>query len=426
MEDRTILQRRYSKKERSLITLKNILGLIVEYNPFHNGHLYHIQTSKEKTDAHIVVAVMSGSFLQRGEPAFASKWARTKMALHHDIDLVIELPYTYSTQKAEIFATGAVSLLNAIGVNRLCFGSETGEIEPFYETVHTVMEKEEEMNTYIKQAMKKGVSFPKAFAAAFKNTVSTSKTVDLSKPNNILGYHYVKAIKQLKAPIEPFTIKREKANYHDTFFKNNEQIASATAIRNQLIDTNFDFSSIANYVPDVTKKELNRERNLYGTLPHWEHYFPFLQHRILTATLDELREIYDCDEGLEYRLKKIITKVNGYQQFIEAVKTKRYTWTRLQRLFVHILLNTTKSFIKKFCIPTNPPYIRILGMSKKGREYLSSVKKNVEIPIVTRASEYEHPLLDKDILASQIHQLPFVKHISLHDEYKAIPILIDK
>lgn len=398
----------------------------MEYNPFHNGHLFHLHAAKEITNANVIIAVMSGSFLQRGEPAALSKWARTEMALENGIDLVIELPYIFSTQKAEIFATSAVSILSKIGVTRICFGSESGEINEFLNTVSEVMEKETKINMTLKKYVKKGLSYPKAFAKAFQENVDTTKTLDLSKPNNILGYHYVRAIQRLNLRMEAYTIKREKSHYHDDFFQQNEEIASATAIRKNLLETNCNLRSIENYVPSATKQIMEKEIARYGSIPHWEDYFPFLQHKILTANIEDLQQIYDCDEGLEYRLKKMIVKVNTFQQYMEMLKTKRYTWTRLQRLLVHVLMNTTKSFMEKYCNPTSPPYLRILGMSEKGREYLSLQKKKLDIPIISRASEVNHPVLQKDILASHIHTLPFVKKVSLHEEYEAIPIILNR
>lgn len=406
--------------------MKNILGIIVEYNPFHYGHLYHLQQSKNKSAADIVIAVMSGSFLQRGEPACASKWARTEMALASGVDLVIELPYIFATQKAEVFATASVALLKEIGANQLCFGSEGGELHSFHELIDIMLNKEEKINESVRKHLKKGVSYPRAFAEAFQENISSPHILDLSKPNNILGYHYIKAIKELNASIEPYTIKREKSNYHDEFFLHDEKIASATAIRSKLLETGFNVDTIKHYVPSITKQILQSEINQYGSIPHWEDYFPFLQHRIITASLDELRKIYECEEGLEYRLKKFITRASSYEHFMEAVKTKRYTRTRLQRLFVQILMNTTKEFMKEYCQPATPPYIRILGMSAKGRKYLSTVKKKIQIPLVTRASEYSHPVLEKDILASQVYQLPFAKKEVLHKEYEAIPIIVDR
>ncbi|MFA9557345.1 nucleotidyltransferase [Evansella sp. AB-rgal1] len=402
----------------------NILGLIVEYNPFHFGHLHHLKTSQQITDADITIAVMSGSFLQRGEPALTTKWKRTKMALENGVDIVIELPYIFSTQKAEIFSDAAVSLLHSIGANRLCFGSEFGEIDTFSTTVRKVNEHELELNTQIKKYMSDGVSYPRGFSLAFETIFNNEDLIDLSKPNNILGYHYVKSIQKLDSTMIPSTIKREKAEYHDQDVTKGEKIASATSIRKELIERNRKLKEVQSYLPPASTTQLQNHLDEWQEFAHWEKYFPFLQHRIITATVSELHAIYECEEGLEYRLKDAMTKVNSFQTFMEEVKTKRYTWTRLQRLLVHILLNTTKEFMNEYCTPLQPSYLRLLGMSEEGRAYLSSVKKQLSVPLVTRASEWDHPILKKDITASQIHGLPF--RISLDEEFKKIPVQYTK
>ncbi|MDQ0253835.1 putative nucleotidyltransferase [Evansella vedderi] len=404
----------------------NILGIVVEYNPFHYGHLYHLRASIEKTKADVTVAVMSGSFLQRGEPAIADKWTRTRMALQAGIDIIIELPYIYSTQKAEIFSDGAVSLLHSIGCNQLCFGSEAGDVALFQSSVDKVDAKESELNREIQQHLKSGVSYPRAFSAAFQSVFEGDNILDLSQPNNILGYHYVKAIKKLESKLKPYTVKREKAQYHDKELTREHIIASATAIRKKLIEEKQPLEAIYQYLPSYTLQELKGQLQRWGSFVHWEKHFPYLQYRILTSSPEELRNIYECEEGLEYRLLKLITKVSSFQELMEVVKTKRYTWTRIQRLFVHILLNTTKSFMEEYCKPLEAPYIRILGMSEEGRHFLSSRKKELEIPLITRASEWDHPVLQKDVLASQLHSLPYLKNHSLQEEFKAIPIRYDK
>ncbi|MBU9712404.1 nucleotidyltransferase [Evansella tamaricis] len=402
----------------------NILGIVVEYNPFHYGHFHHLKASQKKTDADITVAVMSGSLLQRGEPALIDKWKRTKMALTSGVDLVIELPYIYSTQKAEIFSDGAVSLLNTLEVNHLCFGSESGDITSFVNTVNAIEVREGELDTLLKENMKAGYSYPKAFSVAFRTLFQGEEILDLTKPNNILGYHYVKAIKKLSSSMQAHTILREKAGYHQKELTN--QIASATAIRNEIIQKGKPLDQIDHFLPETTLHELQTHMEEIGSFAHWELYFPFLQYRILTEPTESLGKIYECEEGLEYRLKKHINQCSSFQEFMESVKTKRYTWTRLQRLFVHILMNTPKSFMEEHCHPLSPPYIRVLGMSSEGRNYLSSVKNSLPIPLITRAGESNHPVLAKDTLASHIHSLPLVKKDSLLKEYKAIPIQLEK
>jgi len=210
-----------------------VLGLIVEYNPFHHGHLYHLQQSVKKSGADVVIAVMSGSFLQRGEPALVDKWSRTRMALQGGIDVVVELPYTFATQKAEIFADGAISLLESLSVTDLCFGSENGEIEPFIESVKWVKDHQELINERIKKELAKGKSFPRSFSDAYRSIQKTEHLLDLSQPNNILGFHYIQSAMKLNSSMRVHTITRIGSHYHDQQMPE-KNIASATAIRKAL------------------------------------------------------------------------------------------------------------------------------------------------------------------------------------------------
>ncbi|MER2258537.1 MAG: nucleotidyltransferase family protein, partial [Priestia megaterium] len=190
------------------------VGIIVEYNPFHNGHAYHLQQAKQQTGADCVIAVMSGHFLQRGEPALVSKWSRTRMALAAGADLVVELPYAFSTQKAETFASGAISILESLRADFICFGSENGNIDSFTRTADLLEAHESELSALIQQEMKKGNSYPKAASNAFLQ-LFTKAPIDLSQPNNVLGMSYVAAIKKQHASIKPYTITRIQSHYHD-------------------------------------------------------------------------------------------------------------------------------------------------------------------------------------------------------------------
>ncbi|WP_096189238.1 nucleotidyltransferase [Evansella halocellulosilytica] len=398
------------------------LGVVVEYNPFHNGHLYHLQASKKHTNADVTVAVMSGSFLQRGEPAIANKWSRTKMALKAGVDLIVELPYLYSAHKAEVFSDAAVALLHTLGIDELCFGSEEGNITRFINTVEHIHQHRDHIDSVIQTFIKEGNSYPAAFAKAFQQVCKADDTIDLSKPNNILGYHYVLSIKKLSSSITPATIKREKAGYHD-IVPTDHKITSATAIRNQLLVENKDVKEVAPFLPVATTEEL---LNLIKNGEHfasWETLFPLLQYKLLTEDIHSLNRIYECTEGIEYRLKKMITKADSFYQFVDLVKTKRYTWTRIQRLLVHLIMNTSKQFMDEHSNPLQPTYIRILGMSSKGQHYLSAKKKSLNIPLITTASQGKHlPVLQKEIQAAQLRNLPIIGSDAFMNEYNQRPI----
>ncbi|WP_042356357.1 nucleotidyltransferase [Bacillus rubiinfantis] len=404
------------------------VGVIVEYNPFHNGHAYHLQASKEAADADVVIAVMSGNFLQRGEPALVSKWYRTKMALLNGADLVFELPYSFAVQKAEIFANGAVSLLEAAGVEYLCFGSENGNIAAFFETITFLEKHQAAFNENIKRFIQTGVSYPKAVALSFQKLNGAENYLDLAQPNNILGFQYIKAILQQDSRIKPLTISRKNAQYHDEHFSS-ATIASATSIRKAIFTTGHKdgAESIAQYIPDTTKQLLKEYNSTYRGFHHWGNYWDYLQYQLITSTTKELQEIYEMEEGIENRLIAAAHSAASFQEFMENIKTKRYTWTRLQRLAVHVLTHAGKAMMK-----TNSEkaaYLRLLGMTATGREYLNKMKKHFSLPIVAKPSAYKGDELLHDIKAARVYACAFPQNIRqamLQQEFTQPPIYINK
>ncbi|PEY67760.1 hypothetical protein CN352_07845 [Bacillus thuringiensis] len=376
--------------------------MVVEYNPFHNGHLYHVQETKKLTQSDIIIAVMSGPFLQRGEPALISKWYRTKMALANGVDLVVELPYVFATQKAETFANGAISILNALHVSEICFGSEDGQIENFYNTISVQKNEEETFNYLVKQFMDAGNSYAKATSDAFSHILTSEKNIDMSQPNNILGFQYIKAILSQNSSIQAQTIKRFASHYHDETF-NDQHIASATSIRKQLFSEEGSFTTIEPFLPQATTSLLANYKQNYGILHNWEQYFSFFKYKLMTMSSGDLRHIYEIEEGLEHRILSKIQNSSSFYSFMEALKTKRYTWTRLQRACTHILTNTTKEEIRSANIEQHAPYIRLLGMSQKGQTYLSKNKKKIELPILTHTKTFDHAALDIEKKANSVY-----------------------
>ncbi|MEK3887079.1 nucleotidyltransferase [Bacillus sp. FSL K6-3431] len=376
-------------------------GVVVEYNPFHNGHNYHIQETKRKSQADVIIAVMSGNFLQRGEPALVSKWSRTKMALKAGADIIIELPYAFAVQKAETFAYGSVFLLNALKCNTICFGSERGDLLPFIRTLHFLEQHKEDYDDWIHSYMKEGLSYPTAASNAYKRLDPPDDLIDLSKPNNILGFHYLSAAANINKQIEFITINRQNADYHDEDFQH-ATIASATAIRKSL-QQHSSLDKVRSFMPDTTYSELATYKTAYGQFHDWENYWPYLQYQLLTIDADELRTIYEVEEGIENRLIKAARQAESFLAFMQMIKTKRYTWTRLQRLCTHILCNCKKSDINK--IGKNPSYIRLLGMSEAGRIYLNQVKKDLPIPLIAKVSAFPKELLQLDLKAANVYTL---------------------
>src|SRR5699024_4921257 len=310
-------------------------GLVVEYNPFHNGHLYHVQQAKKISSADCMIAVMSGSFLQRGEPAIIDKFHRAKAALASGVDIVLELPYAYAVQSSELFAKGAIHTLQKIGVDSLCFGSESGNISNYITYNNNLKKKKANYKLKQKKALNDGYSFPEASKEAYRTIGLTTNSLDLSKPNNILGFSYVKTILDANLTIQPYTIKRIKSDYHDKEIK--DKIASATSIRKQLLnEQDLSVNKVSSSMPKATLNQLHKYKEDTGIWHDWERYFHLVYYRVLTMTPKELAFIYGIDEGIEHRIIKTVKNATSFNDWIKTIKTKRYTWTRIQRMFSHI------------------------------------------------------------------------------------------
>ncbi|MBT2735423.1 nucleotidyltransferase [Bacillus sp. ISL-7] len=402
------------------------VGLIVEYNPFHNGHAFHLQASKEAAEADVVIAVMSGNFLQRGEPALVSKWQRTKMALLNGVDIVFELPYRFATQKAETFANGSVSILDAVGCDSLCFGSESGDLSSFIQTIDYLKDQQNSFNENIKWHLDTGVSYPKALSLAFKQLPNANNYLDLAKPNNILGLEYIKAIQRQKSSVSPMTIPRKNADYHDEHFAS-ATIASATSIRKAIFTDNAIQTEINQYVPEQTKLLLKEYVQQFQGFHQWENYWNYLQFRLIHSSPSELREIYEMEEGLENRLQAAALVTDNFHKFMQQIKTKRYTWTRLQRLCVHILTNTKKEEMTRDSEKAS--YLRLLGMTSIGREYLNKKKSHLSLPLISKLASFKEKEINLDIKAARIYSLGIPSHLKnkmLRQEFEQPPIYIQE
>ncbi|RIW36301.1 nucleotidyltransferase [Bacillus salacetis] len=399
-------------------------GVIVEYNPFHNGHLHHLTETRKMTNADLIIAVMSGNFLQRGEPAIVSKWSRTKMALNAGADIVVELPYAFATQHAEIFASGAVTLLDALKCSAFCFGSESGDIAAFEETVRYLHRHEEKYNAFVQEYIKLGMSYPSALSKAFQSLDDKQDLVNLSLPNNILGYHYIQARNSIASGMKAYTLGRKNANYHDEGFTD-ETIASATSIRKELGKKKGNIKSVRSFIPPSTFEELEAYQDTYGVFHDWEHYFPLLKYKILSSSPEQLSGIYEIEEGIENRFKSAAYSSSSFQEFMVTVKTKRYTWTRLQRMALHILTNTTKKEMNKH---PSPQYIRLLGMTDTGRDYLNLHKKELSLPLISKLSSADPDDIYLDVKAVDIYALgsknPDIQRKLIEQEFKQPPVYL--
>ncbi|KAB1439933.1 nucleotidyltransferase [Candidatus Galacturonibacter soehngenii] len=391
----------------------NIVGLITEYNPFHNGHLHHINLAKKLTNADYVVVVMSGNFLQRGTPAIIDKYKRTEMALKCGADLVIELPSVFATASAESFALGAVSLLHQMGcINSLCFGSECGEIKQLEDIAEILTHEPKEFKQSLKHFLKEGYVFPVARKMALLQymkkdfTSQTELDTILSEPNNILAIEYIKAIKRLNSPIKPVTIKRIVSGYHDTQL--HDTICSASAIRSSLKLNGMD--CFKNQIPPSVYHILAKEYKI--TFPiEMNDFSSLLKYKLLLAQDKPYSEYLDVSEALANAIRNHLSDFINAESFMELLKNKQYTLTRINRSLIHILLNIETDVAKEYADNGYAQYIRILGFQKTSHALLSTIKKNATIPIISKLANYKkilNPLgilmLEQDIFSTEVYQ----------------------
>ena len=340
---------------------KNVIGLIVEYNPFHNGHLHHIQEIDRLFEDNIKIAVMSGDYVQRGEPSLINKFEKTKIALSQGVDIVIELPAFYSTQSAEIFAKGSINLLNKLSCSHIVFGSESNDLEKLKRIATISMTKEFELS--LREFLAEGLSYPTAFSKALFDEKLGS--------NDILALEYLKAIKAINPKIEAYCIKREKTGYYDD---EKDNFASATHIRKILLDYNKKkedkLNKIKNLVPEFSYKILEENFGVFSCL---SDFYDLIKYNII-KNHSNLKNIQDLEVGLENRLYKYSLENSNFDEFFNNILTKRLTISRLQRILLHSLFGLTETITER--VKNKVSFVKILGFSTKGQEYLNYLKKS--------------------------------------------------
>lgn len=392
------------------------VGLVTEYNPFHNGHLYHLNKAMEITGADISVAVMSGDFVQRGEPAVLDKYTRTSMALNSGVNLVVELPVNYAVSSAESFATGALKVLDYIKADSIAFGSESGDIEGLSELAHILRDNEDMLYKEISKYTANGISY----AAARQKTVEKLTDKDtaemLTSSNNILAVEYLKAIIKNNYAIKPYTVQRQGDSYNDTDIRS--EYASATALRENLKADN-----ISEYIPVKARLILSSNTNYIYPDDITEALFTRLLDILFASNYDKnvfienVMQYPDVSKEIAGRLYKsamdMITRTVpqrseskdnwafSFGSLCEHIKTKEVPLSRIKRALVRITLGLDKKHMEKYA---NEPYIRVLGFDKKGQEYLSYIRKTVEVPLITKTADYKEMLLD-DIHAANIYNM---------------------
>ncbi len=396
-----------------------MLGIITEYNPFHNGHKLHIEKSKEKTNSKYCIVVMSGNFSQRGEPTIFDKYLRTKMALLNGADIVLELPLIFATASAELFSLGAIDILDKTGiVTNICFGSEEGSLEKFLEVSNILSNETLEFKQHLYKFLDNGLSFPRARLNALEKTLNKPLGF-LNEPNNILSIEYLKAINKLNSTIIAKTIKREKSHFNSNNINGN--IASATAIRQAFFKNNID--SIKNVIPNNCFKLIqNISQN---NIPIIDNYTSILKYLLKVSNIENIKQIADVTEGIENKILDN-TNVDSITELINNVKSKRYTYTKLQRTILHILLNITKDD-QQYLKENLNPYIRVLGFKKSSSHLLKELTINAKVPVITNLKNAKKQIdknamyyLNKEVMSTDIYYLSKNKN----EEYRQPLVII--
>ena len=395
--------------------MNNVLGIICEYNPFHNGHLYHLNEAKKVTNSDYSVAIISGNFAQRGEPSIVSKWAKTEMALKCGVDLVLELPVIYSISSAENFAYGATKILDSLDiVDYLAFGSECGDITILDDIVQVLIEEPKAYRTLLSHELSTGVSYPKAREKALLMYLANMRRFAnvLSSPNNILGIEYLKALKKQNSIIQPVTIKRQESDHNNNMFTSSSRFASGSAIRSACLSTNID--NLQKYMPEDSfylLEDCLKKGNCVKDLSCFDKEILYTLRKMSTS---EIANLPDVSEGLEYAIKNAANSCNSVVELLTLIDTKRYTKTRLQRIFLYAILGITKDDIqlsKKII-----PYIRVLGFNENGKELISeATRRNPKLNLITSPKKFLDSssnknlkyLLQKDIWASNVYTLGY-------------------
>ena len=403
------------------------VGIIAEYNPFHNGHAYQIAMAKKMTGADYCIVVMSGDFVQRGAPAIMDKYIRTQSALENGADLVLELPVYYATSSAEYFASGAVALLDKLGVtDTLCFGSECGDIEVLSALADTLLTETPQFKQILKQQMKTGASYPQARNHALSVTAPhlTGALHVLQSPNNILGLEYIKALKRRQSRIQPYTLSRFGADYHASTLE--ASYSSALAIRESIVRRK-DICYIKDQIPSGVYAAMEKAfGRTFPILP--DDLSALLPYKLLLEQCSGYTSYLDIDAAFSDRLTRMLPSYTNHASFCEQLKTKNMTYTRVSRNLLHILLSIYQADMDSFCKKDYVYYARMLGFKKEAEPLLSLVKERSEIPLLSKLADADsvidhkngQKMLAADIRSGHIYSILIQQKFggALQNEYR--------
>ncbi len=412
--------------------MRKVLGIVAEYNPFHNGHFYHMQESKKITEADSCICVISGNFTQRGEPSIVNKWAKTYMALCCGADLVIELPTIYSISSAENFASGAIKIFDSLKiVTDISFGAECNDLATLNNIANVFYSEPANYKTILNHELKRGLSYPMARENAvlmYLNDIKRYANV-LTNSNNILAIEYLKALKQQKSMIQPNIVPRKNVYYNDQ--KIVDDFASATAIRKLML--NREYAEVRKVVPRSTYQIIGEEYKKNHIILGIKKYEKEIIYALRVMPIEEIQNLPDVNEGLELAIKKAASETNNIEELIEKVKSKRYTQTRIQRILLYVLLGITKKDMedsKKMV-----PYVRVLGFNSRGKILISEImNQNPKLNMITSVGKYVNKkmpknkqltrMLDLDINATNIYTLGYGGESKANLDYTQNMIII--
>ncbi len=376
-----------------------VIGIVAEYNPFHLGHLYQINKIREMYPDSIIIAIVSSCFTQRGDVSIINKWDKTNICLSNGIDMVIELPFFFATQSSDIFARGAISLLNKLNIDTLVFGTEMDNIDSLKKMAEVQL-NDKRYDDLVKYYLSLGYNYPTSLSKAIKDKLD----IEINKPNDLLALSYIKQIMLINKDIKVINIKRTN-DYHSK--EVNSNIVNASLIREYLRDN----KNINNFIPSYDTSVL------YNVSIN--DFFLLLKYQIVN-NIDNLDKFLTVDEGIENRIRKCIRNSNNWDELVKNIKTKRYTYNKINRMFIHILTNLTKEDIKNI----NIDYVRVLGFNKKGQSYLNKIKKDIDIPIVTNYKNNISRLFDLEYRINYIYSI-IVDEKLIKEEISHNPIIVD-
>jgi len=398
----------------------NITGIITEYNPFHNGHLYHLSSAKSVTNCDGVVCIMSGNFVQRGGPSIIDKWQRASMAIENGVDLVIELPTFYALSSAEHFAKGSLYILNSLGIiNNIFFGSECGNVEDLVKIANILVNEPLEFKDELKRNLDNGITFAKSREIALIKVLKDENLSEiLRNSNNILGIEYIKAILSLNSKITPLTFKREGSNYNDKDLSST--FASATSIRKALKDSD-SFENLVNFMPEESYRILKKLKENNYPFIFENEMFQFIKYKVVSDCVS-FNKLLEISEGLDNKIIKEVYNSNSYEDFVLNIKSKRYTYTKISRLLTQIFIGLDGYDCKEL-FNKDLLYARVLGFNDKGKKILKEMKKTSTIPLITKVPrDIDNPLLALDIAATKCYSLLNNK-VHPFDDYLKGPII---